>query len=114
MLKISFKPATDKSPNPYRNRKSGKLGYIYNVTGTPEEIAEYKKLKGDFYREDAVTKTPLHFENDFIGVEAPLIKNADGTKFFANTGEQDIFATLAKKGGLEYAKAEMAKLKNAE
>lgn len=113
-MKITFKPSTNANPNPYRNRTTGKVGYIYNVSGTAEEIAEYKKLKGDFYREDSVTKTPLHFENSFIGVEAPLIKNAKGDKFFANTGEQDIFAELAKKGGMEYAHAEMAKLKKAE
>ncbi len=113
-MKITFKPATEKSPNPYRNRTTGKLGYIYNVSGTPEELAEYKKMKGDFYREDAVTKVPMHFEKEFIGVSAPLIKNQDGTKWFANTGEQDIFAELCKKGGLEYAEAEMSKLKKAE
>lgn len=113
-MKITFKPSTAASPNPYRNRTTGKLGYIFNVSGTPEELAEYKKSKGDFYREDKETKTPLHFENSFIGVEAPLIKNQDGTRWFANTGEQDIFAELCKKGGIEYANNEMTKLKKAE
>ena len=114
MLKVTFKPTTEKSPNPYRNRTSGKLGFIYTVSGSEAEIAEYKTLKGDFYREDKDTKVPMHFEKEFIGVEAPLIKNQDGTNFFANTGEQDIFAALCKKGGLEYANNEMAKLKKAE
>lgn len=113
-MKITFKQPTDKKPNPYRNRTTGKLGYIYNVSGTPEELAEYKKIKGAFYREDEDTKIPMHFEKEFIGASAPLVKNQDGTKYYANTGEEEIFAALCKKGGLEYAEAEMSKLKKAE
>ena len=97
----------------YTSPKGNKV-FVYSVSGTPEQLAKYKELQGDFYREDADTKVPMHFEQNFIGVEAPLIKNAAGDKFFANTGEQDIFAELCKKGGWEYANSEMSKLKKAE
>ena len=116
-MKITFEKSTDKKPNPYRNRTTGKLGYVYVVSGTPEELAAYKKSKGfvdannpGFYRENA-SGQPLWFEKESIGLTAELKLNAEGTKFYADTTEDDMFATFCKKGGVEYAKMKMAELK---
>lgn len=86
----------------YRKRETGKMVFVYNVTGTPEEMAEYKKAKGDFYREDKDTKQVLMFSNRFTGKSVDLIKTEKG-EYVADTTEFDQLANLADQYGIDVA-----------
>lgn len=68
-------------------KSEGKPGFAYNLISTAEteeqrvkELAEYKRVKGEHYKEDAVTKQPMFFSNDFAvdNTEIVLNKNKEG------------------------------------
>src|ERR1700749_3933143 len=111
-MKITFQKSTDKSPNPYRSRSTGNLGYRYTVEGTPEELSKYKASKGEFYRESEA-KEPLFFSNRLLGLSAELKPNQDGTKFYADTTELDMYASLESQWGPTIATQKMAEMKTA-
>lgn len=88
--------------NQYRKRETGKLVFVYAISGTVEELAAYKASKGDFYREDAKTKEPLLFSNRFVGQECPITKTEKG-EFYHNTTEMDQLASLTDQFGIDVA-----------
>lgn len=102
-MKITF--AKDRKPNPYISR-NGNTTFVYNVEGTPEELADYKAAKKTFYREDEKTKTPLFFSTEALGGSAELVKTSKGD-FVADRTKERIFKSLEDQYGTTQAK-EMA------
>lgn len=69
------------NPTPY-HRKGGKtIGFKYEVTGSEQEIAQFKAVQGENFREDTVTGKPLYFaRNGYEGkvVELEIAKSSEG------------------------------------
>lgn len=67
--------------NSYPKRdKNGKMQdvFVYTVKGTAQELADYKKAKGDQYREDKETGKPLHFSLSYVGESCDLLITSNG------------------------------------
>lgn len=67
--------------NSYPKRdKNGKMQdvFVYGVKGTAQELADYKKAKGDQYREDKETGRPLHFSLSYVGETCDLLITSNG------------------------------------
>lgn len=104
MLKITIHPTSPK----YVNAK-GNVVFRYNITGTPEALAEYKTIKGTNYREDEKTKVPLFFTTRGIGAEGTILKKSDNTDYVIDDSEESMFASLVKQYGVEWACIKMNK-----
>jgi hypothetical protein len=81
----------------YRKKGSGNLVFVYTVQGTKEQLAAYKKSKGENHRVDETTKAALFFSSRFIGTESSLIKTSEG-QFVADTTRQDQILNLISQG----------------
>lgn len=90
-------------------KTGGKLVFVYELDGTPEQLAEYKKIKGDHHREDEKTKKSLFFANRFGGKEVSVIKTKDEKDFTMDTTEMDLLGNLTQQYGYEMAKDILAK-----
>lgn len=60
----------------YRS-KNGNPTFVYSVDGTKDELADFKKSQGDYYREDE-DKNPLWFTTRYIGEEGKLMITSNG------------------------------------
>lgn len=80
-------------------KKNDKIVFVYAVTGTDEEIALYKSIKGDNYKEDSNTGKPLYWSSQFYQPDTKLVFNFDKTGVYADTSEFDEAAALAKQYG---------------
>jgi len=56
--------------------KNGNDTFVYEVSGSDAELKEYKKAKGEFYREE--NGTPLFFTTDYVGESGSLIITQKG------------------------------------
>lgn len=96
----------------YRS-KNGNTTFVYNVEGTPTQVAEFKTAQGDFYREDDKTGKPLWFTTRCIGNTGKLVITSKG-KVVPDMSAFEQAASLAKQFGgnfgNELAKASVAKL----
>lgn len=99
--------------NQYRSKGKGTLMFRYKVTGTPEELASYKKFKGEHYREDKDIGV-LFFTDRFVGKSAPLIENKEKTKWFPDTTKHDQLANLTAQYGIDVACKIMGERKTEE
>lgn len=52
--------------------------FVYGVNGTQSELADYKKAKGEDYREDKETGQPLFYSLNYVGENCPLIITTNG------------------------------------
>lgn len=52
--------------------------FVYEVQGTESELADYKKAKGEDYREDKETGAPLFYSLNYVGEQCPLIITTNG------------------------------------
>lgn len=86
----------------YRKRETGKLVFVYTITGTPEEMAAYKTSKGENYREDEATKQVLMFSTRYLEKECSMIKTSAGV-FVPDTTKLDQLANLADQYGIDVA-----------
>jgi len=86
--------------------------FVYGVTGTPAQLAEYKKIQGDNYRETE-EGVALHFSTRFAGNSGNLIITQSG-KAVVDMSAFDQAASLASQYGgnlgQELAKAAAASL----
>ena len=67
--------------NSYPKRdKNGKMQdvLVYGVKGTAQELADYKKAKGEQYREDKDNGAPLFYSVNYVGENCPLIITTNG------------------------------------
>lgn len=55
-----------KKHNQYRS-KSGSIVFVYQITGTTDELEQYKTDQGSNYREDDTTGVPLFFSANRAG-----------------------------------------------
>ena len=107
-MKIHLAPIGEhRKMNPYRKRENNKLIYVYNVEGTPEQLAEYKTLNPKAITDDKTGKV-LMFIDKFVGKTADLIKGEKN--WFVDTIRNEQFAAFCKEGGVEYANLKMAEL----
>ncbi len=90
MLKGTFKTQ-------YR-KQGGKLTFVYTVSGTPEELADYKKVKGEHYREDKDTKVPLFFSQRLNGKNVDIVPVKEGKDFAIDSTKADQLANLQAQG----------------
>ncbi len=56
----------------YKSKK-GNTTFVYVVTGSEANLAKYKTIQGDFYREDEASKKALFFTTRFVGDNVSLI-----------------------------------------
>jgi hypothetical protein len=52
--------------------------FVYHVTGTTQELADYKAVRGDQYREDSATGAPLFFSLNYVGETVDLMITTNG------------------------------------
>ena len=52
--------------------------FVYGVDGTDEQLAEYKRVKAEQYREDKDTGVPLFFSLNYVGEICPLFITNNG------------------------------------
>lgn len=85
--------------------KPSRLVFVYGVEGTPEQLAEYKKLKGEKHIIDESTKMPLFFGIRYAGKNVALVLNSEKTEWNFDTTEQDQIKNLMQQGySYEHAK----------
>lgn len=89
-------------------KAGGKLVFIYLLDGTVEQLAEYKKVKGEHYREHDVTKKPMFFSPRLGGKAAEIKLNADGKDYSMDTTRLDQLANFTAQYGAEIAETMMA------
>lgn len=65
--------------------KNGNPTFVYSVHGTKEQLAQYKEVQGDNFREDEETKLPLFFDGEKLADDTVLALRKDGKKFYAQT-----------------------------
>lgn len=107
-LKITLAPINEgRKLNPYRQRETGNLVYVFNIEGSKEEIEEYKKDNPKAIT-DVKTGQVLFFTTKFTSKSADLIKGEKG--WYVDTITEQQFAEFCKVGGVEYAKMKMAEL----
>lgn len=99
-MKIKFIRQYRKAATP---TQPSKMVFVYGVTGTPEQLAEYKKVKGDKHIIDETTKMPLFFSTRFCGQEGSILENKEKTDWRIDTTEADQLANLANQYGAELA-----------
>lgn len=86
----------------YVNAK-GNIVFRYLVKGTEAELKEYKTVKGDFFREDKVTKDPLFFTPRAGGNKEEIRKTSDGKDYVIDDTEAARFQSLVAQHGIEWA-----------
>lgn len=69
----------------YRNKK-GNLVFVYQVSGTSEQIEKFKAAQGDFYRESEDGK-PLFFNSEYTSDNIDLAITQDGKRVIVDNSE---------------------------
>ena len=103
-MKITFKRQYRK---PAEGEKPSSMVFVYGINGTPEQIAEYKKVKGDKFREDKDTKEPLFFGNRLAPSGSTVVKTEKDGKidWRIDTTEADQIKSFMEQGyAYEHAK----------
>ncbi len=97
----------------YRKSGTGNLVFVYNVSGTPEQLAAFKAAKGAHYKEDE-NKVPLFFCTRYAGKVVELRETKDKTNWVADTSELDQMKSLVDQYGIDIAMQIMNKKPDAE
>jgi len=74
--------------------KNGNPVFKYAVSGTPEQLEEFKKAQGDNAREDE-QGNPLWFTTRFAGKNATLAVAKNSGRVYADTSDIRAVASLA-------------------
>jgi len=68
--------------------RNGKQIFVSRVSGTKEELAKYKEVQGENYREDE-DGTPLHYSTGVRHADGSALKlTRAGDKFFVDQSEK--------------------------
>jgi hypothetical protein len=78
-------------------KAGGTTVFVYSVSGTESNLAKYKDIQGEFYREDE-DGGPIWFTGKFVGKVGKLIITSKD-KIVADTSELDQAASLASQYG---------------
>ena len=65
--------------------KNGNPTFVHTVQGTETELANYKAVLGENFREDEETGLPLYFDSVRQADGTSLALRRDGKKFYAET-----------------------------
>ena len=90
----------------YRS-KNGNPTFVYEVSGSANDLAAYKDAQGEFYREDEKTGTPLWFTTRCVGDSGSLIITTNG-KIVPDMSAFDQAASIAAQYGGNFGQ-ELAK-----
>lgn len=52
--------------------------FVYHVTGTEQELSDYKTVRAEQYREDSTTGQPLFFSINYVGEVCDLMITTNG------------------------------------
>lgn len=74
----------------------GQTRYNYSVSGTKEELADFKKAQGQYYAEDE-KGVPFINSPRFVGPTAPMVKRQSDGRWVIAKGELDIAQDVANK-----------------
>jgi len=80
----------------YRSKK-GNVTFVYQVGGTPDALAEYEDVQGEFYRESE-EKFPLYFTTRFFGKKGTLIITPN-KKVVPDMSKFDMASSLSEQYG---------------
>lgn len=96
----------------YRS-KNGNPTFVYEVSGSANDLAAYKEAQGEFYREDDKTGSPLWFTTRCVGQTGNLIITTNGN-IVPDMSKFDQAASIASQYGgnlgSELAKASAASI----
>ena len=81
----------------YRSKEKGLPTFVYTVKGSAEELAKYKEVQGQYYREDE-DGNPLWFTTRSIGPEGKILITTNNN-IVADMSEFDQAASLAAQYG---------------
>lgn len=78
-------------------KNSGKARFVYTVTGTAKEIAEYVENQGEYCRflqsdgtiSDEETNTPVYYSTIIVGKNPELIWDDENQRYRAQAGFED-------------------------
>ena len=90
----------------YRS-KNGNPTFVYEVSGSANDLAAYKEAQGQYYREDETTGSPLWFTTRCVGDNGSLIITSNG-KIVPDMSKFDQAASLAAQYGGNFGE-ELAK-----
>ena len=93
MLKINLVRSYKKA----EGKGGARTVFVYEVAGSPEAIAAYKKAQGDNFRESEAG-APLWFSTRCVGQNGSLITTQSG-KIVADTSKFDEAASLSAQYG---------------
>lgn len=80
--------------------KNGKPRFVYAVSGSKEELAKYKKIQGEYYREDDKTGAPIYNTGRaFIQKTGNLGFTFDGTGVYQDQSELNELKSIAEQTG---------------
>lgn len=74
----------------------GQTRYNYTVSGTPEELKDFKTSQGKFYAEDEQGK-PFINNPRYVGPSANMVKRQSDGRWVIAKGELDIAQDVASK-----------------
>lgn len=91
----------------YRRKNDGKIVSRYTITSASEsELALYKSIQGDRFREDEQTGKALYFTSDpMVGNVAELAFNYDNTNVYVKNDERLKMESLAQHYKVDMAQA---------
>lgn len=87
----------------YRS-KNGNVTFVYVVTGSESQLAEYADAQGEHYREDDTTGKALWFTTRCIGDDGTLIITTNGN-VVPDMSEFDKQASLVEQFGGNFGEA---------
>lgn len=83
----------------YRS-KAGNTTFVYNVSGTPENMAAYKAAQGEYFRVDDLTGQVLYFTTAWNGEKLSLLITTTG-KVVTDTSDTDkLVAVVNRSSGI--------------
>lgn len=91
----------EKQLDPLTGKTAFKTRFVYAVSGTPAEIAQYIALQGDKLRhqDEDPSKPVLWFSNKFEGNSVQLDFSRDGQAVYANNAERAKVISLIETWG---------------
>jgi hypothetical protein len=89
----------------YRSKK-GNVTFVYGVSGTEKDLASFKEIQGEYYREDDNGQT-LWFTTRCVGQSGTLIITTNN-KIVPDMSKFDQAASLAKQFGISSSPAPVA------
>lgn len=92
----------------YRKKETGKLVFVYKVTGKAEELDNYRAQAGEYLVEDD-NGTPLYFSTRYVGEKCASLTTQDG-RIIPDTSDMDTQAALVEQYGGNFGQALADKL----